>query len=182
MMATQIALLRGLNNVGSTRVAMADLRALFEELGCRDVRTVLNSGNVVFSVSGARRRNLAARAEKALAAWFGVSSVVILLSGDDVAAAVRENPFARVADDASRLLVMVPRERSDTQRLRPLLEQSWKPESLALGSRVAYLWCPNGVAKSPIWAAVDRALGRSGTVRNMATVKKLLKLVKERPK
>jgi uncharacterized protein (DUF1697 family) len=180
MTARQVALIRGVNNVGSRRVAMADLRALFEDLGFRDVRTLLNSGNIVFSVPNDRRGDLLAGIEKALAARLGLTSVVILLSGGEVAAVVRDNPFSKVANDPSRLLVMVPRKPSDQRRLKPLLEEPWAPERLALGRRVAYLWCANGVAKSPLWAAVDRSLKRCGTVRNMATMTKLLTLVEGR--
>jgi uncharacterized protein (DUF1697 family) len=181
MTATQVTLLRGVNNVGSARrVAMADLRALFEELGFRDVRTLLNSGNIVFSVPSDRRGDSFARIEKALAARLGLTAAVILLSGNEVVAAVRDNPFSKVANDPSRLLVMVPRRPSDLRQLKPLLEEPWAPERLALGSRVAYLWCANGVARSPLWAAVDRTLQRCGTVRNMATMTKLLTLVENR--
>jgi len=56
MTSRQVALLRGVNNIGAARrVAMADLRVLFEGLGFRDVRTLLNSGNVVLSVPNRRK-------------------------------------------------------------------------------------------------------------------------------
>lgn len=169
-----VALLRGVNNVGSRRVAMADLRALFEGLGFQDVRTLLSSGNVVFSAPAKEVRDVPARIEAALASTLGVSSQVILLSAREVAAAVRENPLASMATNTPHLLVSVPRAPSDLRRLEPLLEERWSPEMLALGRRVAYLWCANGVAKSPLWAAVERALARSGTVRNVATFTKIL--------
>lgn len=173
-----MALLRGVNNIGATRrVSMADLRVLFEGLGFRDVRTLLNSGNVIFSVPNGARRDLLARIEKGLSAKLGVTSQVIVLSGRDVVAAVRASPFSNVSTNPSHVLVVVPRRRADLGRLRPLLEEPWEPEALALGSRVAYLWCANGVAKSPLWAAVDRALRRTGTVRNMATFTKAMALV-----
>jgi uncharacterized protein (DUF1697 family) len=156
---------------------MADLRALIEGLGFRDVRTLLNSGNVVFSVPGNRQGHVAARIEKALVATLGFSVRVTVLSGEEVAAAVRENPLAGVANNPSRLLVMVPREPSEQGRLKPLLKERWAPEALALGKRVAYLWCARGVARSPLWTAVDRALEQSGTARNIATMTKLLALV-----
>ena len=156
---------------------MADLRALVEGLGFRDVRTVLNSGNVVFSVPKNRRGDAAARIQKALAAKLGLDVRVTVLTGEEVAAAVRENPLTDVANNPSHLLVMVLREPSDQGRLKPLLEERWSPEVLALGRRVAYLWCARGVADSTLWPAVDRALERSGTVRNMATMTKLLALV-----
>ena len=174
---TFVALLRGVNNVGARRVAMADLRAVFGGLGFRDVRTLLNSGNVVFSVPTEGRGDLRARIEKALASRLGLASPVIILSAAEVTAAVRGNPLSRVATNPSYLLVLVPQVPSDLGRLKPLLKQRWAPEVLALGNRVAYLWCANGVAKSPLWAAADRALGRTGTVRNIATVTKAAALV-----
>ena len=177
MMQRQVALLRGVNNVGSAnRVAMANLRALVEDLGFRDVRTLLNSGNVVFSVPSNRGGDLAARIEKALASRLGVTCSVTVLSGNEVAAVVRENPFEELADNPSRLLVVVPKVPSDRGRLKPLLNERWHPEALALGRRVAYLWCANGIAHSTLWAAVEKALGRTGTARNMATMTKLLAL------
>ena len=172
-----LALLRGVNNVGSTRVAMADLRALFERLGFGDVRTLLNSGNVVFSVCGQGRAEALARIEKALASKLGLTSPVILLAANEVAAAVRDNPLSRVATNPSHLLVLVPRAARDLGRLKPLLAQRWAPEALALGRRVAYVWCAQGVANSPLWIAVDRALDRTGTARNIATFTKAVALV-----
>jgi uncharacterized protein (DUF1697 family) len=120
---------------------------------------------------------VAARIEKVLASRLGVTCSVLVLSGNEVAALVRENPFAKVAENPSRLLVVVPRTSLDRGRLKPLLTRRWHPEALALGRRVAYLWCANGIADSALWPAVDRALERTGTGRNMATMTKLLALV-----
>ena len=182
MTVRYVALIRGVNNIGaSRRVAMADLRALFEGLGFRDVRTLLNSGNVIFSAVNYGRGEILARIEKGLASKLGLNSRVTVLSGREVAAAVRNNPLSHVSTNPSHLLVVVPRTRSDRGRLRSLLKERWAPEVLALGNRVAYLWCANGVAKSPLWAAVDRALGRSGTARNMATLTKVVALLEGQP-
>lgn len=177
MSMTYLALLRGVNNVGANRVAMADLSALFEGLGFHGVRTLLNSGNIIFSVPNKRRGDLRARIEKALASRLGLNSPVIILSADEVTAAVRDNPLSQVATNPSCLLVLVPQVPSDIERLKPLLKKHWTPEVLALGSRVAYLWCANGVAKSPLWAAGERALERMGTARNIATLTKAAALI-----
>jgi uncharacterized protein (DUF1697 family) len=122
-----------------------------------------------------------ARIEEGLAAELGLTSPVTVLTGQEVAAAVRNNPFADVATNSSNLLVVVPPKRSDLRRLRPLLKERWAPEALALVTRVAYLWCANGIPKSPVWAAVDRALQRTGTVRNFATFAKAMALVQGLP-
>lgn len=181
MASKQVAFLRGVNNIGaSKRVAMADLRVLFEDLGFRDVRTVLNSGNVVFSVPTGRG-NVLARIQKELAARHGLTPQLTILAGDEVVAAVHDNPLADVADNPSHLLVIVLRTSADQSRLRPLLKQRWTPEKLALGRRVAYVWCARGVGGSPLWAAVDRALERTGTARNIATIKRIMALVEGPP-
>ncbi len=175
---TYLALLRGVNNIGrAKRISMADLRALFETLGFSDVRTLLNSGNVVFSASDTRRGEVRVRIEEALASRLGLTSPVLLLSANDVKAAVRDNPFSRVATDSSHLLVVALRAPSDVRRLKPLLKEHWAPEAVAIGRRVAYLWCAKGVARSPLWAAVDRALKRTGTARNITTITKAAALV-----
>jgi len=158
---------------------MADLRVLFEDIGFRDVRTLLNSGNVIFSAPGSGRAEVLARIEKGLAEKLGFTSPVTVLSGDEVVAAARDNPFSGASMNPSDLLVVVPRRRSDKGRLRSLLERRWTPERLAVGSRVAYLWCANGVPRSPLWAAVDRALEQTGTARNMATFRKAVALLKD---
>ena len=180
-MIRYLALLRGINNIGaSKRVAMADLRALFARLGFRDVQTVLNSGNVVFTVDKGVRREVLARIECALASKLHVTAPLTLLSAREVETTVRENPLARVVTNPSNLLVVVPRARADLRRLQPLLAQRWAPEALAVGQRAAYVWCGNGIPRSPLWSAVDRAFARTGTARNLATFTRVLALL-ERP-
>ena len=82
-----VALLRGVNVVGARRVAMDDLRALFEKLGFSDVRTLLNSGNVVFTVTKRNTGDQADRIERAIADRLGVTTRVTVLLGREVAEA-----------------------------------------------------------------------------------------------
>jgi uncharacterized protein (DUF1697 family) len=175
----QVALLRGVNVGTAKRVAMADLRTLVESLGYTDVRTLLNSGNVIYTAPGVAPADAAARIEEALAARLGVSAMVVALVAQELTAAVANNPLAEVADNPSRLLVAVPADQHASTRLQPLLEQDWRPEALALGPRVAYLWCPGGVIASRVLAAVGRALGDAVTSRNWATMTKLQALAAE---
>jgi uncharacterized protein (DUF1697 family) len=173
MAAIRVALLRGINVGRARRVAMADLRALVEGLGYREVRTLLNSGNVVFGVPSGERGDPAARIERGMAARLGVTARVTVLTAAELAAAVARNPLARVADDPSRLLVAVPRRPADRARLQPLARRDWTPESFSVGARVAYLWCPAGMIESPLAKAMGRAMGEDVTTRNWATMAKL---------
>lgn len=173
MAGKQVALIRGINVGRAKRVAMADLRALFEDLGYRDVRTLLNSGNVVFSAPGKATATPAARIEKALSMQLGLSARVMVLTAAEVAAIVADNPLGKAADNPSRLLVAVLGNPADRTRLKPLTQLKWDPEALAIGARVAYLWCPDGMIASPLAEAVGRILRDAATTRNWATVTKI---------
>jgi uncharacterized protein (DUF1697 family) len=102
-----------------------------------------------------------------------VHALVVALSAAELTVAVADNPLAAVADNPSRLLVAVPADPRALTRLEPLLEQDWAPEALALGARVAYLWCPAGVIASRVSEAVGRTLGDAVTSRNWTTMTKL---------
>lgn len=176
MAVVQVAFLRGINVGTAKRIAMADLRRVFERLGCRDVHTVLNSGNVVFIPPDAGLT--VASIEQAIATKLKVDSRVTLLTGHDLARAVRSNPLAKVAVHPPRMLVMVLRDLKAAARLKPLLQRPWTPEALAVRGRSAYLWCANGIGVSPLWEAVTREVGQDGTARNLATMTRVLALVK----
>jgi uncharacterized protein (DUF1697 family) len=169
----QVALIRGINVGRAKRVSMAELRAVIEGLGYSDVRTLLNSGNVVFTTPRPSSGDAAGRIEKTIAGELGVSARVTLLSAADLAAAVTDNPLLKVAENPSRLLVAVLRNPADRKKLEPLTKQDWGDEVLAVGTRVAYLWCPDGVAASELVEAVNRVLGDAVTARNWATMLKL---------
>jgi len=169
-----VALLRGINVGRAKRVAMADLRALVESLGHHDVRTLLNSGNVVFSVQGrAASPAIAAAIERALAERVGIESRVTVLSAPEMASVVTENPFAGSVADPARLLVAFCRDAEGPRALAPLLAEEWGTDALAVGSRAAYLQCTGGILESRLVEAVGRALRDGVTTRNWSTVQKL---------
>jgi uncharacterized protein (DUF1697 family) len=174
MAVTHVALIRGINVGRAKRVAMADLRALVEELGYGDVRTLLNSGNAVFTAPRAAPGPAAARIEKGMAAKLGVPARVIVLTAADLADVAAKNPLLARATNPSRMFVAILAAPGDRTKLKLLEKQSWDPEALAVGSRAAYLWCPPGVTASALVPAVGRALADAVTIRNWATLTKLL--------
>jgi len=179
MAGRHVALIRGINVGHAKRIAMADLRKVVEDLGYTDVRTLLNSGNVVFSVPPAVKGDPAAQFEKAVAANLGVSARVIVLTAAELAVAVDDNPLLEVAADPSRLLVAILRTAADRTKIEPLTKQEWTPDVLAMGARVAYLWCASGTLASRLAQAVGRALGDGMTTRNWNTMLKLRALAEE---
>jgi uncharacterized protein (DUF1697 family) len=173
MSGRMVALLRGINVGKAKRIAMAELRGLVEGLGYRDVKTLLNSGNVVFTAPDADARESAGRIEAAIAQRLGVSSRVTVITAEELAEVVTANPLGTVASDPSRLLVGVFNDPANRAKLDPLTQRDWTPDALAVGTRVAYLWCVEGVLASLLAKEFGRVCGDGVTSRNWSTIEKL---------
>lgn len=170
---TFVALIRGINVGRAKRIAMSDLRKVVEGLGHDRVRTLLNSGNVVFEAQRPHATKLAQSIESGIASTFGISARVIVIAASDLAAIVNENPLRKVASDPARYMVAFVASSAALMKAKPLLEQAWAPEAFSIGTRAAYLWCANGIADSKLSKALGRAMGDAMTTRNWATVLKL---------
>lgn len=171
-MDQRIALLRGINVGKAKRVPMAELKRVVTHLGFGDVRTLLNSGNVVFSVPPTHRGDPAAQIAAAVATELGVTARVVVLTAAEWRAAMAELPYAEVADP-SRLLVMFPCEAGTLAALEPLQGTDWSPAELHVGRHAAFVWCPDGILQTKLPDAVMAALRQGATGRNWATVDKL---------
>lgn len=176
-----VALLRGINVGRAKRVAMADLRELVAGLGHANVRTVLNSGNVVFGAARGDTGALAAAIAAGIEARFGFASRVVVVTAAELAAIVQENPLLDVGTNPSRLLVAFVAQPAALDAAVPLLREAWAPDALAVGRRAAYLWCADGVIGSRLSQAFGRQFGETATTRNWSTVLKLQAAASSRP-
>lgn len=170
MHTSYVALLRGINVGTAKRIAMADLRAAVETTGARDVRTLLNSGNVVFTAA----KPLAGTAlQKVIMSRTGVDARVTVLSAAQFGVVVAENPLLATADDPTRLLVHVPATPAALAALAPIAEQDWTPEVLAIASHAAYSWSPDGLTAGRLFEQINKVCKDTTTARNWATISKL---------
>jgi uncharacterized protein (DUF1697 family) len=172
-MPTHIALLRGINVGRAKRVAMADLRQAVADLGYTNVRTLLNSGNIVFDSADGVPASIAVSLRDAIADKTGVTAEVIVISATDLDVIVSENPLGSVVTIPSRFLVAFPSAVAALKKTSALLKGDWSPDQFALGTRAAYLWCPSGMLDSKLAKEFDRLMGTTVTTRNWATVLKL---------
>jgi uncharacterized protein (DUF1697 family) len=161
-----VVLLRGINVGKNNRVAMADLRQWLTDAGWTDVRTHLNSGNVVMTGSSASAK----RVEKALQ----VDVRCVVLTEKQMRAIIDAYPFADIATNGSRMLAHVLGQEPDPDRLAAAL--ALDPERTAAGPGVIYQWCPDGFLAAP---AVTEDLGVLVTARNWNTITKLDALLRE---
>ncbi len=179
-MARQVALLRGINVGGRKKVAMARLRELMEELGYSEVRTYVNSGNVVFSGPEQPPLEVARRLEEQLATTFGFDIAVVVRSREELAETVRANPLGAIATDPARHLVLFLAVEPEADRVPELDTAEIAPEAFHLLGREIHLWCPDGVNDSPLAKQMsEKRLGVTATARNWRTVEKLLALAEE---
>jgi uncharacterized protein (DUF1697 family) len=168
---SRILLLRGINLGPHRRVSMPDLRALLSEAGFADVRTYVQSGNVVLS-SRAAPAKVGGQAERLIAERFGFEVDVIVRTGDELASVVDRNPLAEAAEDPKRYQVSFLDGEPDPEVVERISGLAVDGERLVTIGRELYTWHPKGVARSKLWAKLAAAggLGVRATARNWTTV------------
>ncbi|MGN6429598.1 MAG: DUF1697 domain-containing protein [Gaiellaceae bacterium] len=176
-MTRQVLLLRGVNIGPRNRVPMVELRAALEEAGFGDVKTYLQSGNVVVS-SKTKPEQTARKLERLIQDRFGLEIAVVARTGVELARVVARNPLGDVATDPKRYQVSFLDGRLPAAS-KPKLEQACaESERFVIHGREIYAWHPAGVARSKLWTELaGRGLGVRATARNWTTVTKLLELV-----
>lgn len=169
------ALVRGVN-VGGKKLVMAELRQVLTGLGLVDVRTVLNSGNAVFSTTGLPA-DLEPVIEAALADRLGLQARCLVRTGVQLRTVLDAHPFPELATNGSRMQVLFVSADATGPVLAEHDPRALDPGHVALGERVVYQWCPDGVLESPdVSAFLMRRWGVTVTARSWNTVAKLAAL------
>jgi uncharacterized protein (DUF1697 family) len=176
-MPRYVALFRGINVGKAKRIAMADLRDLLGTLGYRNVATLLNSGNAVFTARAATSEKHARRIREAVSDALGVDAHVIVKTAAEIDSIVSANTLARVCTDDSRLLIALVQDDLALKSVKKLMEEDWGNERLHVGRQAAYLWCADGILESGVLEDLLRTSKGIGTTRNWATLKKIQALM-----
>jgi uncharacterized protein (DUF1697 family) len=174
-MSVFIALIRGINVGGNKLVKMADLKVRCEALGLSDVRTYLQSGNVVFRTAIKDRAKLAKDIEGAL----GVEAKVILRSAAELQKVIEANPMPAEAEREPKGFVVVFLEAKPAAAAMQSLRDAYSgPETMHLHGAELYIHYGAGMGKSKLTnVLIERKLGVAGTARNWNTVTALRALV-----
>jgi uncharacterized protein (DUF1697 family) len=174
---THIALLRGVNVGGRASLAMADLRALVETLGFSDVRTLLQSGNVVFRGAG-KAADIEQQLERETEKRFGARIDHLIRSPKEWRAMIADNPFATEAiRDPSHTVAMFLKAKPQPSAVSALQVAIRGRETVRAGARHLYIVYPDGIGTSKFTGAlIEAKLGTRGTARNWNTVLKLATL------
>ena len=178
-MGRRIALLRGINLGAHNRIAMPELREHLSGAGYAQVRTYVQSGNVVL-VSDLQPDDLERQLERQIAERFGFDVDVIVRTRDELAEVVDRNPLGEVATNPKRYQVSFLSRALDPRRVEELAAAAADFERLVAHGRELYAWHPDGVARSRLWAKLaGTGLGVKATARNWTTVTTLLDMADE---
>jgi uncharacterized protein (DUF1697 family) len=172
-----VALMRGINVGGKNRLPMAELVPLFEAAGCTDVRSYIQSGNVLFNASPTLVRVLAEVIQAAIRTQYGYQVPLVLRAADELAAIAEQNPFLRPGRDPKTLHLMCLADMPTSAQLAKLDATRSAPDEFRVHGDNIYLYLPNGAARSKLSTAYfDRTLATTSTARNWNTVRKLIEL------
>lgn len=175
----QVLLLRGINIGPAKRVAMPALREVLTRAGFEDVRTYVQSGNVVLS-SDREPGELARECEGLIAERFGFPVDVVVRTRDELAEVVARDPLGDVASEPKRYQVTFLSAEPDPEVVEGLSELAAESERVVAIGREIYAWHPEGVARSKLWTRLaGTGLGVTATSRNWNTVRKLLAMADE---
>jgi len=179
-MTVYVSMLRGVNVGGSGLVKMEPLREAYESIGLADVRTLLQSGNVLFRSGLTDRERLVKRIMQEIERRFDLQVEVVLRTLAEVASIVDRGPVLSPRADKSKLLVMflsaVP-DAAAQAALRKWHKDKELKELLELRGPEIYLYYPEGVGRSKLTGAViESKLDTAGTARNWNTLLKLVEV------
>jgi uncharacterized protein (DUF1697 family) len=169
-----VALLRGVNVGGANKLAMSDLKAIFESAGCVHVETIIQSGNVVFEAPARLVNELASSVAEQIRLRHGLQTPVILRSRAELREIIDGNPFVRAGVDEAVLHVMCLAARPTERDIAALDPHRSTPDEFIVAGKTIYLRLPNGVGRSKLTNAYfDKALRTIGTSRNWRTIARL---------
>lgn len=172
-METWVALFRGINVGGKNVLPMADLRASLDSLNLKNVRTYIQSGNVVFESPAKKADSLAKKIAAMVEREFGFAARVLVIGEESLEIALTSNPFPESADDPKSLHLFFLSEPSTSPQVAKIDDVKAPSEQYRLTDRVFYLYAPDGIGRSKLAANVESYLGVTATARNLRTVTKV---------
>ena len=177
MAQRHIALLRGINVGGRNKLPMKSLASLFEDSGCTEITTYIQSGNVVYSVVAQLVPKVVGRVEAAIQRDFGFQIPIVTRTQEELAAVIGSNPFLKSGADEKELHVAFLAQAPNQTRIAQLDPKRSPPDEFLVRGQEIYLRYPNGLGRSKLTNAYfDAKLGTVSTIRNWKTTGKLLEL------
>ncbi|MFC5270843.1 DUF1697 domain-containing protein [Adhaeribacter terreus] len=175
-MQTYIALLRGINVSGHKKIKMPELKAMFEELGFTNVRTYIQSGNVVFESETSE--DLESKISAKIQEQFGFEVSVICRTSAEMKQVIARNPFEKmVGFEPEKLYITFLQQTPSAEKLEALQAFTFEPEMYTVSGKEIYVYCFNGYGNTKLENAFfEKKLKVAATTRNWRTVNKLIEM------
>lgn len=171
-MNSYVSMLRGINVGGKRRVKMDDLKEFYASMGCLNVQTYVQSGNVIFQHRDSNGSKLAGKIEHSLNEHFGLDIAVLIRTKEELKKLIEKNPFAD--KDESKLHVIFlsskPQKISTNQIDRYVAAE----EAYSISDKEVYLFCPNGYGRTKLSNNFfEKTMKVTATTRNWRSVNTL---------
>ncbi len=180
-MTTRIALLRSVNVLGKNMIKMPELALAFEKAGFRNVRTYIQSGNILFETDEESADLLSAKIRELISKKFGLTIRAVVLDPQELADIIAQNHFVkRPGIDLSKQHVTFLDRDIDPGKAEKLLTYNYPPDEIIIGNRAVYVHCPDGYGRTKYHNNfIEKKLEANGTSRNWNTCQKLLEMCSE---
>ena len=177
-MTSYVAFLRGVNVGGKNKVPMKELRAVLDGMGYQNVRTYIQSGNILFDADDFDEERVAGEMHAAIQEHFGVSSPVVLRSAPELEAVAAHVPLDASSIEPVKLHVMLLNKVPAPEDVARLDPDRSPGDTFVVQNREIYVHFPNGAARTKLGVDYfDRVLGVTATARNWNTITTLLDML-----
>jgi len=177
-MQTYISILRGINVSGHKMIKMDALRAMFETLGFKNVKTYIQSGNVVFQTKKTSPQALEKKIAKKIADSFGFEVPVLVIDSAELSHTLKNNPFVnKRKEDSTKLHVTFLSGEPQQAAIEKIKEGNYADDEFIVSGKNIYLFCPNGYGNTKLSNTFfENKLKLTATTRNWKTVNELINL------
>ena len=175
-MYTHISFLRGINVGGHKKIKMAELKTVYTSLGFQNVRTLLQTGNVIFDSEKADTRSLSEQIRAAIEQHFELDTEVIMRSPDQMQAILQDHPFSKAQlDEPGKISIVFLAQTPSEQAYEQLIQAHSGPETIHPHGEELYIFYENGKGRSKLTNNfIENKLKVAGTSRNWNTVNKII--------
>lgn len=174
-MPRYISVLRGINVSGHNLIGMQVLRECYTSLGFKNVKTYIQSGNVVFQYRQIKPILLEEKIQQTILNQFGFEVPVIILSVDALQHIIKHNPF--IDQVAGHLYITLLQRKPAIENMQSIQPEKFLPDTFFISDKAVYIYCPNGYGRTKINNTFfEKKLKVMATTRNWKTINKLLEM------
>jgi len=177
-MKTYVSILRGINVGGKNLIKINSLREMYEGLGFLNVKTYIQSGNVVFQRVESNLEEMELLISDEILNRFTFNVPVFVREVSELKDILVQNPFLKeTEEDISKLHLTFLSKVPENQFVEGIGNSSYLPDKYFIRERIVYLFCPNGYGKTKLNNSFfENKLRVKATTRNLRTLMELVKL------